>query len=166
MTQEIPDHEPAPPTIRKRTPPAAHVHPTNAPSDYEVGKGKPPRHTQFQKGRSGNPNGRPKGAKGARTIARLALAEKVTVQMPNGRSKRISKLDFAVRKIVEKACKGDLRAFDAVLALAGEDSSTAMIGGENDNPPAPLSEADQEILRRFAERAVAEHQNAGGSRHE
>jgi hypothetical protein len=30
-------------------------------SDYEVGYGKPPKKSQFKKGRSGNPNGRPKG---------------------------------------------------------------------------------------------------------
>lgn len=29
---------------------------------YEVGYGKPPKHTRFQKGQSGNPNGRPRGA--------------------------------------------------------------------------------------------------------
>ena len=28
--------------------------------DYEVGYGKPPKNTQFQKGVSGNPKGRPK----------------------------------------------------------------------------------------------------------
>lgn len=31
--------------------------------DYEVGYGKPPEHSRFKKGQSGNPNGRPRKAK-------------------------------------------------------------------------------------------------------
>jgi len=30
-------------------------------SDYEIGRGKPPMHTRFKPGQSGNPKGRPKG---------------------------------------------------------------------------------------------------------
>src|SRR5262245_4838454 len=33
------------------------------PDEYKVGYGKPPKDTQFRKGQSGNPKGRPKGSK-------------------------------------------------------------------------------------------------------
>ena len=32
------------------------------PKDHEVGYGRPPKHTQFKAGTSGNPKGRPKGS--------------------------------------------------------------------------------------------------------
>src|SRR4051794_35897587 len=45
--------------------------------DYEVGRGKPPKHSQFRKGQSGNPCGRPRGAKNFDTLLIKALDEKV-----------------------------------------------------------------------------------------
>jgi hypothetical protein len=35
--------------------------PESNPEGYKVGRGEPPKHTQFEKGQSGNPKGRPKG---------------------------------------------------------------------------------------------------------
>ena len=49
--------------------------PRDKDGDYEVGYGKPPRHTRFVKGRSGNPRGKPPGAKNFTTLLNEALDE-------------------------------------------------------------------------------------------
>jgi hypothetical protein len=41
----------------------------------KVGKGKPPKSKQFKKGKSGNPNGRPKGARNYNTLFKIAMKE-------------------------------------------------------------------------------------------
>jgi hypothetical protein len=57
---------------------------------YEVGFGKPPAHSRFKKGQSGNPWGRPAGAKNLKTLLNEALNERVIVA-ENGRRRKISK---------------------------------------------------------------------------
>jgi hypothetical protein len=49
--------------------------PSEKKGDYEVGYGKPPRDTRFPKGQSGNPRGRPSGAKNLKTLLSEALNE-------------------------------------------------------------------------------------------
>src|SRR6516164_11142205 len=70
----------------RRRPPMASDHK----GDYEVGYRKPPRHTRFNKGQSGNPKGRPGGAKNLSTLLSEALNEPVIVA-ENGGRRTISK---------------------------------------------------------------------------
>ena len=77
---------------------------------YAVGYGKPPAHTRFKKGQSGNPAGRRKGSKNFSTVLLEALQETVVIQQ-DGKTKKISKQQAAVKQVVHKAASGDLRAF-------------------------------------------------------
>ena len=48
--------------------------------DFEVGYGKPPRHTRFKTGRSGNPRGRRKGQRNLAAVLREVLRQTVKVK--------------------------------------------------------------------------------------
>src|SRR5437868_15411219 len=61
--------------------------PSDHERDYEVGYGKPPRHSRFKRGQSGNPRGRARGAKNLRTLLSEALNECVIVTENGGRRK-------------------------------------------------------------------------------
>jgi hypothetical protein len=81
---------------------------------FEVGFGKPPRSTQFKPGQSGNPAGRPHGAKNFATVIEQELDSRVTVT-ENGRRKRFSKRQVIAKRLVNKAASGDLKAIPLLL---------------------------------------------------
>jgi hypothetical protein len=86
-------------------------------SDYEVGKGKPPRHTRFQKGNRANPLGR--GAKkvfNERDILREILDAPVAYK-EGGRTKKAPQFHLLIRSFVEKAVQGDIGSAAMVLKL-------------------------------------------------
>ena len=76
-----------------------------SPDDYAVGYGKPPKKTQFQKGVSENPTGRPKKARDL-DAALLREANSLITISENGREVRQSKHDVAVKMLLIGAMKG------------------------------------------------------------
>lgn len=90
----------------------------NNDNDDKVGYGKPPKRTQFQKGKSGNPKGRPKTpltdlSAFLRACAREA--NKTVTLNENGRRKRITKGDAIWMQVMTKAATGDMSAIKLVL---------------------------------------------------
>ena len=81
-----------------------------------VGYGKPPKHSQFKKGQSGNPKGRPRGKRNMASLVAEVLAQKVTITA-NGKRKRVSSETALLLRLREKALGGDLRALQIMLSL-------------------------------------------------
>jgi hypothetical protein len=87
--------------------------------DYEVGYGKPPRHTRFKKGQSGNPRGRAAGAKNLKTLLIQALNELVIVS-DNGGHRKITKREAIVTQLVNRSATADFRAIKILVDLVGD----------------------------------------------
>ena len=83
-------------------------------SEDRVGYGRPPLHSRFRKGRSGNPKGRPKGSQALASIWSSVWNEKLTVT-ENGQRHRITKQEAAIKQLANKAASGDKRAIEAMI---------------------------------------------------
>lgn len=86
--------------------------------EYKVGYGKPPKHTQFRKGQSPNPNGRPKYRKAVATIAQDMLNEKIDVKV-NGTRRKITRAEAIMMRLMHDAIHGSsLEQSRALKSLA------------------------------------------------
>lgn len=85
-------------------------------ANERVGYGRPPMMTRFRPGQSGNPRGRPKGARNLSTIVAAALSERVAIN-ENGRRRRITKFEATVKQLVNRAASGEARSTQLLLAL-------------------------------------------------
>jgi Family of unknown function (DUF5681) len=113
---------------------------------YDVGFGKPPKASQFRKGSSGNPKGRPKGRRNLATVLERTLQEKVVIN-ENGVRRTVTKLEAAVKQLVNQAASGDLGAMRQLAALAGsyEDQQIAL-------PTRQLDQDDQKVMEGVLKR--------------
>ena len=83
-------------------------------NSYEVGYGKPPKHTQFKPGYSGNKKGRPKGSTNLFTAIEKLQKERVRI-VHNGKQKSISVTEAILRKAGMDALNGNAKAQKIML---------------------------------------------------
>ena len=115
--------------------------------DYEVGRGKPPVHTRFKKGQSGNPRGpRPKNLP---ALLVDALNEKVVVTI-DGERREITKREAIVTQLVNKSTAADLRATKMLIDMLKQVEEKVAAAGLP--RAARLTAADREIVEQFIAR--------------
>jgi Family of unknown function (DUF5681) len=116
--------------------------------DYAVGYGRPPKHTRFQPGQSGNPKGRPKGTINLKTDLMEELSERISVS-EGGKSKKLSKQRALLKSLVAKAItKSDARTANILLNLMVRLFEVSAEAREEDL----ISEDDLAILDNFIAR--------------
>lgn len=126
----------------------------SSPKDYTVGYGRPPKDTQFKPKQSGNPAGRPKGSKNTRTLVQQALDEKVRVTV-NGRTVTLTKREVAAKQQVDKAAKGDTKAF--LLVTQFEENALPLTGTSDSGRPSEIAPEDyDDIVAAFLEGRLAQ----------
>jgi hypothetical protein len=123
--------------------------------DYQVGYGKPPRHTRFQRGQSGNPRGRPAGSRNFGTLVSGALNELVIVVEDGGRRK-ITKREAIVKQLVNRSAKADWRAIKILLDIVREIEGRV----EPETAESSFDAADEKVIEQIKARW---HDNKGAS---
>jgi hypothetical protein len=83
---------------------------------YRVGYGRPPKARQFQKGRSGNPRGRPKGSKSFATIVREEQSKTIQVKI-DGKMRSVPLGQAILMRMLREGVAGSRRASDQGLRL-------------------------------------------------
>jgi hypothetical protein len=128
----------------KRKPPC----PAAEGAPYEVGYGKPPKHSQFKPGQSGHRSGRPRGQLNFKTSVKEALKEKITIR-EGEKTRTISKLDAIIQVTFNKALKGDVRALVAFLQVV---RCAGLLEEQSELSSAQVTSAEDEaILERYLE---------------
>jgi Family of unknown function (DUF5681) len=108
-----------------------------------VGYKHPPKEHRFQRGQSGNPAGKPKGARSFKSDLRDELSELMRIT-EGGQEIEVSKQRLLIKRLVASAIEGDARAIATVVSFCVR----AFDQGDGDD----VSEAseDRAIIEAFA----------------
>lgn len=126
---------------------------------YEVGYCKPPRHTRFKPGHSGNPKGRRKKTRrDDETLGEmLTRVTRGTVRLTmQGRPTEVPKIEAILEQLANQAARGNIPAVRVLLMLMERFASQT--NGRHDGAIDDSCGADDDIIDRFLRRQRA----AGG----
>ena len=115
--------------------------------EYAANYRKPPLHTSFKKGQSGNPRGRPKKTLPGLLLA--ALNEPVFVTI-DGKRRKITKREVIVTQMVNNAAGADLRATKMLIDMMKDIEKKT--GAESQPEPHRFAPADEEVIKNVVER--------------
>ncbi len=118
-----------------------------------VGYRAPPVAQRFRPGQSGNPAGRPKGARNMLTMMNAELSQLVTAT-ENGKPRRMPMGQAIVKRLISLAASGNLRATELLLKHA--DGKSSEPSADTANGPIQQNEQDKAILERHMARMRAE----------
>ncbi len=112
------------------------------PRSFAVGYGRPPVHSRFKPGKSGNSKGRAKQSRNMRTIVQQVLNEDMQIR-EGGRLRRMSAMEALVRTTLTRSFKGDPKALVSLIVIMKQSG----YGPDRDEPAADLlSGSDYEAI--------------------
>jgi hypothetical protein len=127
-----------------------------SPSDtepvYRVGRCRPPRHTRFKKGQTGNPRGRKKGRRNLRTVVQSELNQRIRLR-EGDKVRAATKQEALVMTLFDGALKRDPKATVALLKLL--QSVGIMAEAPEPTSSEPVTDRDAEIIADFLRRQGA-----------
>jgi hypothetical protein len=115
-------------------------------AEEAVGFGRPPKATQFKPGKSGNPKGRPKGARSVAAVLQDVIQQKVPVT-ENGATRRVPALEVMLRRLANDAMRNDPRALKLLLSLVDRYGESSKLELQLEH----LLRDDQAILEQYLE---------------
>lgn len=112
--------------------------------DDQVGYGRPPRHSRFKPGQSGNPRGRPKGARNLHSQIFTELMSPIAVTI-DGQRQRMSPIMVVFKQLAAKGMKGDIKAARLLVDFIEQHSPELLTPAS----PAHATASDQQIIERY-----------------